>query len=89
MVKVILSHEVNDFAEWKKGFEAGEPMRAANGVTTSGVYNSVDNPNHVTIITNFPSVEAVKGFMSNPDLKADMEKAGVVGDPELKILNEA
>lgn len=88
MVKVILTHEVKNVAEWKKGFDAGESLRAKAGVKTLGVYTSVQNPNHVTISTEFPSVEAVNGFMANPQLKADMEKAGVVGAPEVKILNK-
>lgn len=88
MVKVILSHEVTDFATWKTGFDSGEGMRAAAGVVTTGVYTAVDNANHVTVTTEFPSVEAVQGFLSNPNLKADMEAAGVVGEPEVKVLNK-
>ncbi len=88
MVTVILTHEVKDFSEWKKGFDAGESFRAQNGVKTVAVYHSVDNANLVTAITEFPSAEAVKGFMSNPNLKSDMEKAGVVGAPEVKILSK-
>ena len=88
MVTTILSHEVKNFTEWKKGFDAGEDMRQQAGVKTQAVYSSVDNPNHVTIIAEFPSAEAVHGFLSNPDLKAGMEAAGVIGMPEAKILNK-
>lgn len=88
MIKVILSHEVKDFSTWKKGFDSGEPLRTEAGVTTVGVYTSVTNPNHVTVTTEFPSYEAVKGFFSNPALKSDMEKAGVISEPEVKILNK-
>ena len=40
------------------------------------------------MITEFPSAEAVKGFVSNPELQASMEKAGVIGQPEVKVLNK-
>jgi quinol monooxygenase YgiN len=86
MATVILSHEVKDFATWKTGFDKGEPLRAAAGVKTTGVFTATDNDNHVTIITEFPSAEAVQGFLSNPALQADMETAGVIGKPEIKIL---
>jgi hypothetical protein len=89
MVNVILTHEVKSFSDWKKGFDEGEPMRAQAGVKTSGVYASVDNPNLVTVIAEFPSVEVVNGFMNNPELQAGMEKAGVIGKPEVKILKKA
>ena len=87
MVTAILTHEVKNYSDWKKGFDEGEPMRQQAGIKTKGVYSSVDNANHVTIIAEFPSAEVVQGFLSNPDLKAAMEKAGVIGKPEMKILN--
>ena len=34
------------------------------------------------------NTEDFKKFMSNPDLKAAMEKGGVMGKPEVKILNK-
>ncbi len=86
MVTVILSHEVKDFAKWKEGFDSGEAMRAGNGIKTTGVFAAADNDNHVTILTEFPSAEAVQGFLANPDLQASMEEAGVVGKPDIKIL---
>lgn len=62
MVTVILTHEVKDFSNWKKQFDLGEPLRARAGVKTTGVYTSVDNPNNVTVTTEFPGIEAVQGF---------------------------
>ncbi len=88
MVTVILSHEVANFSDWKKGFDEGESMRQQAGVKTIGIFNSVENANDVTIITEFPSKEAVQGFMANPNLKADMEKAGVISAPTVKILSK-
>lgn len=88
MVTTILSHEVKDYATWRVGFDSDEGNRSQMGVKVSGVYQSADNPNMVTIITEVPSVEAIKGFMSNPDLKSNMEKAGVIGMPDVKILNK-
>lgn len=88
MATIILTHEVKNFSEWKKGFDAGEPLRKQAGLKINGVYTSVDNPNHVTVITESPSVEAANGFLTNPDLKAAMEQAGVIGVPEAHILNK-
>jgi hypothetical protein len=33
-------------------------------------------------------VEAIKGFMANPALKEAMEKGGVIGMPDVKILSK-
>jgi hypothetical protein len=89
MVTTILTHEVKDFSEWKKGFDGDVANRDAMGVNISGVYRAAENPNMVTVIGTVPSLEAVQAFMSNPELKATMEKAGVIGAPEMKVLHSA
>jgi hypothetical protein len=33
-------------------------------------------------------VEVIKTFMSNPELKAAMERGGVIGMPDVKILSK-
>ena len=87
MVTTILTHEVKNFTDWKKGFDADSTNRTNMGVTITGVYQSVENPNMVTVISEVPSVEAIRGFLSNPELKTTMENAGVIGSPEVKILS--
>jgi len=62
--------------------------RLKAGFKSKGVYHSVDNANNITIIGEVPSVEAIKGFMTNPELIAAMEKGGVTGMPDVKILNK-
>ena len=88
MVTTILSHEVKNLSEWKKGFDAGEPLRQRAGIKVNGVYSSVDNSNHITIIVESHSEEAVHGFLTNPKLKAAMQAAGVISEPETKILRK-
>ena len=88
MVNVILTHEVKDFASWKLAFDEGELIRTKAGVSVWGMYTAVENPNKVTIITEFPSAEAVQGFISSPGLRADMEKGGVLGEPHIQVLNK-
>ncbi|MDB5226840.1 MAG: hypothetical protein JWN78_1033 [Bacteroidota bacterium] len=88
MVKVIVSHEVKDFATWKKAFDESSADRDQSGMNATA-YTATDNPNHVTVIGEFPNEEAVHGFMNSPELKETMEKAGVVGKPDIRILKEA
>jgi hypothetical protein len=88
MVTVIVSHEVKNYSDWKKVFDKDEPNRLKVGFKSIGVYQSVDKPQHVSIIGEAPSAEVIKGYMTNPDLKAAMEKGGVVSQPDIKILNK-
>jgi hypothetical protein len=88
MVTVIISHECKNYSDWKKVFDADEGNRLKAGFKSTGVYHAVDNSNKITIIGEAPSVEAIKGFMANPELKAAMEKGGVIGMPDVSILNK-
>ena len=88
MVTVIISHECKNYSDWRKVFDADEVNRSKAGFKSMGVYHSVENANKITIIGEAPSLEAINRFMANPELKAAMEKGGVIGMPEIKILNK-
>lgn len=88
MITVILSHEVKNYSEWRKVYDADEVNRTKAGLRLTGVFHAVENPNMITMIGEAPSMEVINGFMSNPDLKAAMEKGGVLGKPDVKILNQ-
>jgi hypothetical protein len=85
-VTVIVTHEVKDYAAWRKGFDADDANRKKAGFSVSSVYVDVRNPKLVSVVGGFSSAEAAEAFMKNPKLKEVMEKAGVVGKPEMKML---
>ncbi|HXX62252.1 MAG TPA: hypothetical protein VEO56_00535 [Bacteroidota bacterium] len=86
-VTVIVTHAVKEYASWRKVYDADEPNRKAMGFKVWGVYADVKDPNMVTIIGTFPSASAADAFMASPKLKEAMDKAGVVGKPDIKVLN--
>jgi len=88
MVTVIISHECKNYSDWRKVFDADEVNRSKAGFKSTGVFHSVENANKITIIGEAPSVEAINKFMSNPELKLTMERGGVIGMPDVKILSK-
>ena len=88
MITVILSHEVKDYSTWRKVYDEDEINRSKAGINLTGVFESIDNPNMITMIGEAPSVEAIKNFMSNPVLKAAMEQGGVISKPEVKLIRK-
>jgi quinol monooxygenase YgiN len=86
VVTVIVTHEVKDYASWRKVYDADEPNRKMMGFKVWGVYADVKNPNVVSIIGTFPNAGSVDAFMSSPKLKTAMEDAGVIGKPDVKVL---
>jgi len=88
MITLILTHEVKNFSDWKPFFDSDEPTRTGAGFKLSGLYQGLDNPNKVTIIFEVPGIEVVNGFLSNPNLKETMEKAGVISEPSILLLHK-
>ena len=89
MATMFVRHTVSDFAAWRKAYDSVAPLQKAGGVTAEAVYRSVDDPNDVTVTHEFASIEAAKAFAATADLKAAMQKAGVVGAPTIWFTNKA
>jgi hypothetical protein len=87
-VTVYISHEVKDYDAWKKGFEADAVNREKAGFKVTAVYRLASNPNIIVGLMEAPNAEAAQKFLGNPELKAAMEKAGVISAPDIKILNK-
>ena len=79
-------HKVADFEDWRAKFDEFEPTRKETGAT---VLREANDPNDVTVINTFESMEAAQAFFVREDLKAAMGEAGVQGPPEILFANEA
>jgi hypothetical protein len=85
---VIAKQQVTDFNTWKPAFDAGSGMRDELGILIKGVYQSAEDPNMVTIISEFPNAETAKALFSNESLQHAMEKGGVIATLDVNMLNE-
>jgi len=82
-VRMFTRHEVADYAAWKVVYDSVAPLQKKGGVYFKAVYRSADNPNDLTVVHDFHSLEAAKAFAGSPDLRAAMEKGGVKGPPQI------
>jgi len=89
MAFLFVQHQVKDFAAWKKVFDSSLDLRKSNGEISAQVYRDASDPNKVTTINKWNSLASAQKFAHSPELKAAMEKAGVVGAPNVSFLNEA
>jgi hypothetical protein len=88
MITAIIQHEVRDFAEWKKVFDADQPNVEKAGAKLLGVYTSVKNPKDVTMIYEAPNAELYDILISDPERQEAIKRAGVVGVPVATFLNK-
>ena len=90
MVYLNVRHTVADYAKWREGFDANEPVRRAAGATgVKHVYRDHENPNTITAVMQWDNADKARRFTEDPQLKEIMAKAGVTSAPEIRFLNEA
>ena len=85
MVRLFVRHAVADYGDWRRGYDAFDSQRRSMGVTDDAVYQSVEDPNDVTVTHDFDQVEAAKALMSSDELRTAMQNAGVQGQPQIWI----
>ncbi|GAA4351063.1 hypothetical protein GCM10023185_09440 [Hymenobacter saemangeumensis] len=83
-----LSHEVEDFTTWKQHFDEGAALREKHGIKIHGVYQAHDNPNMVTVHGELAHPDSLNNFMADPDGMPSMQRAGVKGRPDMKMMRK-
>ena len=88
-VRLFVRHEVTDYAAWRKVYNSFAATQKKLGVTAQAVYQSVDDPNDVTVTHDFKTAEQAKAFTASPELKEAMGKSGVKGAPTIWYTKKA
>jgi quinol monooxygenase YgiN len=83
MATMFVRHTVSDYKNWRKIYDEFASVQKAKGVTAESVYQAADNPNDVTVIHEFASVEAAQAFAQSSELKNAMRNAGVIDAPTI------
>lgn len=90
MAYIYVRHRVEEYAKWREGFDNHAPARQAGGATDETyIMRNVDDPNEITIILGWSDLEKARAFTQSASLKEAMQKAGVIGSPEIRFLEAA
>lgn len=82
---LIVTQEVENYATWKGIYDNDKPNRDKARLIERFIIRDADKPNVVTVVFEAPDVGAARSFVSNPELKAAMMKAGVKPAPSISI----
>ncbi len=88
MATMLVQHKVKNFADWKKVFDSVFELRKSSGELSTQLYQDASDPSKVTVVNKWNSLANAQKFALSPELKAAMEKAGVLGPPSISFLNE-
>ena len=74
-------HKLANYSKWMQGYEAHDSSRLASGLHNYVIGRDLADSNMVLVALKMDDVAKAKSFISAPDLKAAMEKGGVLGKP--------
>jgi heme-degrading monooxygenase HmoA len=88
MIYLLVHHKAEDYEKWKHVYDEHEASRKAAGSLGGRLLRNMNDGNEVVIITSWPDSERAQAFATSPDLRAAMQRAGVLGVPEVLFLEE-
>ncbi|WP_254535141.1 antibiotic biosynthesis monooxygenase [Halomarina litorea] len=88
MVNVLIRHTVEDYERWKPYFDDHAGVRAEGGERGYRLFRTFEDPNEVVILFEWDTGDNARAFLESEDLRERMHEAGVLGTPEVAILDE-
>lgn len=83
MPYLLIHHKVENFETWKSAYDEHQSARNEAGLTEIHLLRNAADRNDVVILFQAEDLERARAFASSDDLRTVMQKAGVVGAPEL------
>lgn len=85
---MLVRHKVKDFSAWKPIYDGNLPMRKEYGIKEKYLTHGDSDPNEVVVLFEAADLGRAKAFAESDDLHKVMEKAGVIGKPDIMFLHE-
>ena len=81
MATMFVRHTLPDLETWRKFVDDFAPVFKRYGVVRTNYYQSIDNPNDITVAHEFETVEAAQTFADSDELHQARPMAGEDSEP--------
>ncbi len=88
MPTIFIQHRLADYDTWRPFYDGDIERRNAAGLKEIGVFRKAGDENLVLVVFGAESIEGFKAMLTSEGLKAKMQEAGVVSEPEVWIGEE-
>lgn len=85
---MLVRHKVKDFSAWKPFYEDNLSQRKEYGITEKYLTHGDNDPNEVVVLFEADDLGRAKEFAESTQLREVMQKAGVIGKPDILFLHE-
>jgi hypothetical protein len=82
---VTIHLKVKDYATWRASYDGREKSRLSAGISNGKVFRSAENPNDVVILQDVVDMAKARTWFGSDEMKAAMEKSGVLGSPNVRF----
>lgn len=89
MPYLMVRSKIEEYAKWRPVFDGHSAARIASGCIGTRVFRNSDNPNEVIVLAEWDEMAKARQFTQSQDMRQAMQRAGVVGPPDISFLEEA
>jgi hypothetical protein len=83
---MIASHAVEDYDHWRAAYDDLDEYRRQLGIVGHAVHQVVGEPNRIVVYHQADGLETLQAFVASAVLAEAMQKAGVVGPPDIQLV---
>ncbi len=88
MVHMLTRLTVRDYEAWRPVFDSLADLRKEYGEKSHRIFRPDDDPNTVAILFEWDRLDNARRYFASPELKAAMERGGVIDRPQIMFLEE-
>jgi hypothetical protein len=89
MIYLLCRHKVADFTKWKRAYDAHLGARQLAGLTELYLLRCIDDPNELVILYTAEDLDKAKGLTTSDEVRAIIQRSGVIGAAEFCFLSQA
>lgn len=80
--------EVADYDGWKAIFDEHDDTRKDNGQTSVQLFRDIENPNIVTLISRWESMEGFQAYQQTVDVEAAQKQGSMIANYGMALMSE-
>ena len=84
----IASFEIQDYKQFKDEFDAIQDTLRNVGFKRTYLNRDADDSNHLIVVHEFEDLQKARDFYKSQDFRQCMERAGVIGQPQITFMEE-
>jgi hypothetical protein len=88
MIYMLCKHRVRDFEQWHRIFASHAEAQEKSGLHLLYLLRDTNDQNHIVYLFKVDNMNTAKAFTEAPEASAAAEESGVIGTPEIILLND-